>query len=84
MALIPASTLKIVTTGAALGILKKDFTYKTNFSIIYKGDSIQTSDVLGLKVYGVGDPSFNSAYFYNNDSLFFTELIKKGLILIFC
>jgi len=77
LALIPASTLKIVTTGAALGILKKDFTYKTNFSIIYKGDSIQTSDVLGLKVYGVGDPSFNSAYFYNNDSLFFTGLIKK-------
>jgi D-alanyl-D-alanine carboxypeptidase/D-alanyl-D-alanine-endopeptidase (penicillin-binding protein 4) len=77
LALIPASTLKIVTTGAALGILKKDFTYKTNFSIIYNGDSIQTSDVLGLKVYGVGDPSFNSAYFYNNDSLFFTGLIKK-------
>jgi len=77
LALIPASTLKIVTTGAALGILKKDFTYKTNFSIIYIGDSIQTSDILGLKVYGVGDPSFNSAYFYNNDSLFFTGLIKK-------
>jgi D-alanyl-D-alanine carboxypeptidase/D-alanyl-D-alanine-endopeptidase (penicillin-binding protein 4) len=77
LALIPASTLKIVTTGAALGILKKDFTYKTNFSIIYKGDSIQTSDILGLKVYGVGDPSFNSGYFYNNDSLFFSGIIKK-------
>ena len=77
LALIPASTLKIITTGAALGILKKDFTFKTNFSIVYKGDSIQTATLLALKVYGVGDPSFNSGYFYSNDSLFFSGLIKK-------
>ena len=77
LALIPASTLKIVTTGAALGILKKDFTYKTNYSIIYKGDSIKSSDIIGLKIIGSGDPSFNSNYFYNNDSLFFSGIIKK-------
>ena len=70
LALIPASTLKIVTTGAALGILKKDFTYKTNYSIIYKGDSIKSSEIIGLKINGCGDPSFNSGYFYNNDSIY--------------
>ena len=31
LALIPASTMKIMTTSAALGILGKDYTYKTNF-----------------------------------------------------
>ena len=77
LSLIPASTLKIVTTGAALGILKKDFTYKTNYSLIYKGDSINSSDKIGLKISGVGDPSFNSSYFYSNDSLFFSGIIKK-------
>jgi len=77
LALIPASTLKIVTTGAALGILKKDFTYKTQFSIHYQGDSMTTSPFLELNVFGAGDPSFNSTYFYNNDSLFFSGLLKK-------
>ena len=32
IALIPASTLKVVTTGAALGILKKDFTKDAHHS----------------------------------------------------
>ncbi|MFO0320913.1 MAG: D-alanyl-D-alanine carboxypeptidase/D-alanyl-D-alanine-endopeptidase [Bacteroidota bacterium] len=77
LALIPASTLKIVTTGAALGILKKDFVYQTIYSILYHGESLNTSDRIGLKVKGVGDPSFNSSYFYHNDSLFFDGLIKK-------
>ncbi len=77
LSLIPASTLKIVTTGAALGILKKDFTYKTNYSILYKGDSIKSSDMIGLKIIGSGDPSFNSNYFYTSDSLFFSGIIKK-------
>jgi hypothetical protein len=34
LALIPASTMKIVTTSAALGILGKDYTYKTNYYIL--------------------------------------------------
>ena len=77
LGLIPASTLKIVTTGAALGILKKNYNYKTHYSILYKGDSIANSTQTILKITGSGDPSFNSSYFYNNDSLFFSNLLTK-------
>lgn len=77
LGLIPASTLKIVTTGAALGILKKNYNYKTHYSILYKGDSIANSTQTILKITGSSDPSFNSSYFYNNDSLFFSNLLTK-------
>ena len=43
LALIPASTMKIITTSAALGILGKDFTYKTNFYSIQKKDSLSVN-----------------------------------------
>lgn len=67
LALIPASTQKIITTSAALGILGKHHTYKTNY---YYANGT-------LTIKGSGDPSFNSTYFYTNDSLFFDPLIKK-------
>lgn len=72
LALVPASTLKIITTSAALGILGKNYAYKTNYNLILTEDS-----VANLMVDGSGDPSFNSSYFYSNDSLFFLPLIKK-------
>ncbi len=72
LALVPASTLKIITTSAALGVLGKDYTYKTNYNLLLTEDSLAN-----IIVYGSGDPSFNSSYFYSNDSLFFLPLIKK-------
>ena len=77
LALIPASTLKIVTTSAALGILGRDFTYKTNFYTFQKKDSVSGLNNYHLLVKGSGDPSFNSSYFYHNDSVFYTSMIQK-------
>lgn len=77
LALVPASTLKIVTTSAALGILGKNYTYKTTVDVLYNGESIEKSTAFNLLVTGSGDPSFNSSYFYNNDSLFFLPIIQK-------
>ncbi len=77
LAMIPASTLKIVTTSAALGILSKNFTYKTNFYVTEKPDSVTGICKGNLYVQGNGDPSFNSSYFYHDDSLFYSPLIKS-------
>jgi len=63
--------MKIMTTSAALGILGKDYTYKTNFYTFAKTDSISGSTSNNLLIKGSGDPSFNSSYFYNNDSALF-------------
>lgn len=77
LALIPASTMKIMTTSAALGILGKDFTYKTNFYSFLKIDSVTKTTTTNLLIKGSGDPSFNSSYFFNNDSDFFNPIIEK-------
>lgn len=77
MALIPASTLKIITTSAALGILGKEFTYKTKYHLLYNTNTIDKATETQLVVEGCGDPTFNSAYFYSNDSSFFSPLIDK-------
>ena len=77
LALIPASTMKIMTTSAALGILGKDYTYKTNFYSFTKTDSVSGISMTNLLIKGSGDPSFNSSYFYNSDSDFFNPLIEK-------
>ena len=77
MAMIPASTLKIVTTSAALGILGKNYTYKTHFYLTEKTDSVSGNYAGDIIVKGSGDPSFNSAYFYSSDSLFFNPILKK-------
>ena len=77
LALIPASTMKIVTTSAALGILGKDFTYKTNFYTFSKTDSISSQNMNHILIKGSGDPSFNSSYFYTTDSSFLNPIIQK-------
>ncbi len=77
VALIPASTLKIITTSAALGILGKNYTYKTNYNLLRDAETIEKSTHFNIQVEGSGDPSFNSSYFYSNDSLFFLPVIQK-------
>lgn len=77
MAMIPASTLKIVTTSAALGILGKNYTYKTGFYLTENLDAATGTYNGDILIKGSGDPSFNSSYFYSSDSLFLGAVIKK-------
>jgi D-alanyl-D-alanine carboxypeptidase/D-alanyl-D-alanine-endopeptidase (penicillin-binding protein 4) len=77
VALVPASTMKIMTTSAALGILGKDYTYKTHFYYFTKKDSVTGSASTHLLIKGSGDPSFNSAYFFENDSSFLNSIVRK-------
>lgn len=68
--LIPASTLKIVTTAAALGMLGSDYVFKTQ--IQYDGifDSISGTLKGNLYLVGGGDPTLESSYFRDKkDSL---------------
>lgn len=84
-AVIPASTLKIVTTSAALGILGKYYRYETN--IYYTGNfDIQTGVLHGdIIIKGSGDPTLNSEFFkFKKDTADVTDkwaevLAKKGL-----
>jgi serine-type D-Ala-D-Ala carboxypeptidase/endopeptidase (penicillin-binding protein 4) len=80
LSLIPASTLKIVTTGAALSILGSDFVFQTKLQ--YDGVFDSTSGILkgNLYILGGGDPSLESEYFKDKkDSL--TTVEKWALIL---
>lgn len=70
VSLIPASTMKIITTGAALGMLGSDYVFKTQLQ--YDGTLDTLSGILKGNVYivGGGDPSLESMYFADkNDSL---------------
>ena len=83
--LIPASTMKILTTGAAIGILGKNFQYKTK--LVFTGEIENSSGTLNgdLIIIGSGDPSLASQYFRKkNDSTsvvneFLEILLKKGI-----
>ena len=68
LALIPASTLKVVTTSAALGLLGADFRYETK--IFYTGEFDKTTGVLNgdLIILGSGDPTLQSDYFTTDSS----------------
>ncbi len=59
--LIPASTLKLVTTGAALEILGPEYRFKTRigYSGVLKGGTLKGD----LAVIGGGDPALGSEYF---------------------
>lgn len=76
--LIPASTLKIVTTSAALNILGSDFRFETKIEYDGKFDSI--TGVLNGNIYitGGGDPTIESEYFRDKkDSLSIVEKWAK-------
>ena len=80
ISLIPASTMKIVTTGAALGMLGSDYVFKTQ--IQYDGLFDSISGILKGNIYivGGGDPTLESTYFRDKkDSL--TTIEKWALIL---
>ncbi len=61
LSLIPASTLKIVTTGAAFNILGDDFRYET---LLQYSGKIDDNGILHGNIYikGSGDPSFGSPH----------------------
>lgn len=67
--LIPASTLKVVTTSAALGILGENFRYETK--IYYTGNLDKKSGILNgdIIIFGSGDPTLQSEYFSKDSSL---------------
>jgi D-alanyl-D-alanine carboxypeptidase/D-alanyl-D-alanine-endopeptidase (penicillin-binding protein 4) len=78
--LIPASTLKIVTTGAALSILGSDFMFQTRLEFDGAFDTITGILKGNLYIHGGGDPTIESEYFRDKkDSL--TTLEKWALIL---
>lgn len=85
VSLVPASTMKIITTGAALGILKPGFRYETK--LLYTGNFDSVNGIINgdLIIKGSGDPTLQSSYFYKkNDSDLVVEqwakvLTKKGV-----
>lgn len=83
LGLIPASTLKIVTTAAAMGLLGNGFRYETR--LYYTGTLNKATGVLNgnLVISGSGDPSLQSENF-NKDSSQLTDkwaaiLKEKGI-----
>jgi D-alanyl-D-alanine carboxypeptidase/D-alanyl-D-alanine-endopeptidase (penicillin-binding protein 4) len=60
--MIPASTLKIITSATALEILGADSRFQTKIG--YTGDLLKTNEIKGdLVVLGGGDPTLGSEYF---------------------
>src|SRR6476661_10198894 len=62
-ALVPASTLKVVTTTAALGILGSKYRYTTRLAHTGTFDKITGIITGDLIILGSGDPSLQSEYF---------------------
>ncbi|HLG02836.1 MAG TPA: D-alanyl-D-alanine carboxypeptidase/D-alanyl-D-alanine-endopeptidase [Bacteroidia bacterium] len=67
--LIPASTLKILTTGAAIGLLGENYRYVT--TIEHDGIFDTLNGIIRGSVYlrGSGDPTFDSKYFRKGDTI---------------
>lgn len=82
---VPASTLKIITTAAALNILGKYYRYETK--IYFTGSFDKTTGILNgdIIIKGSGDPTLNSEHFkLKTDTTDVTDkwaetLVKKGL-----
>ncbi|HEV7232313.1 MAG TPA: D-alanyl-D-alanine carboxypeptidase/D-alanyl-D-alanine-endopeptidase [Bacteroidia bacterium] len=82
---VPASSMKVVTTGAALALLGENFRYETK--IQYDGTLDSVNGVVYGNVYirGSGDPSLASKYFLKDkDSVMLTQkwarqLVAKGI-----
>ncbi len=80
LSLIPASSLKTVTTGTALSLLGKDFQFQT----LLQYDGIIKDSILDGNIYikGFGDPTLGSDQMPNNPDLnsildIFAEQIQK-------
>lgn len=83
MSIVPASTMKLVTTASALEMLGAGYRFKTTLQ--YTG-SIDTAGVLhgDLYIKGGGDPTLGSKYFTSEKDPFFMNawvdtLIKSGI-----
>jgi serine-type D-Ala-D-Ala carboxypeptidase/endopeptidase (penicillin-binding protein 4) len=83
MTLVPASTLKTVTSGAALGILGEDYTFKTTLE---HDGTIQDGVLKGnIFIRGGGDPTLGSSRFsWGTDmkgvlAIWVEQLKKKGV-----
>lgn len=73
--LIPASTLKILTTATAIELLGDNYQFATELSI-------DRNNPQHLIVRGYGDPTLGSEYLFDNQSAFldnWLEYIKKNL-----
>jgi D-alanyl-D-alanine carboxypeptidase/D-alanyl-D-alanine-endopeptidase (penicillin-binding protein 4) len=82
--LIPASTLKILTTGAAMGLLGTDYKYQTRIEYDGVYDSINGVIKGNVYIHGSGDPTLNSEYFSKDDTISLFQslperLAKKGI-----
>ncbi len=80
---VPASTQKVITTSAALGLLGLNYRYETK--IYYTGNFNKETGVLNgdVLIVGSGDPTLQSEYFYK-DTVLVTDkwakvLKEKGL-----
>lgn len=76
-ALIPASTLKLVTTSAALGLLGSNYRYETKLA--YTGTFDKKTGVIhgDLVITGSGDPTLQSENFYKDETV--TDKWAKAL-----
>jgi len=82
VSLVPASTLKILTTGAALLLFGADFKFETKLQYDGVFDSLTGTLRGNIYIIGGGDPTLESEYFKdNNDTLTTTdkwaEILKK-------
>src|SRR3989339_771459 len=78
--LIPASTMKLVTSAAALELLGPEYTFKTNIG--YTGSPSRSGRLDGnIVITGGGDPSLGSEYFNDHYREFidsWVEAIKNA------
>ncbi len=74
LAMTPASTMKIVTTSAALGMLGGSFRYETKLMVDGTFDSLTGIINGNLIIKGSGDPTLNSEYFKRKSDT--TELVE--------
>jgi D-alanyl-D-alanine carboxypeptidase/D-alanyl-D-alanine-endopeptidase (penicillin-binding protein 4) len=80
VSLVPASTMKIVTTSAALGMLGSDYVFKTQLQYDGSFDSITGIVEGNLYIVGGGDPTLESSYFKDKKDTLST-IEKWALIL---
>ncbi len=80
LSLSPASTLKILTTGAALGMLSPGYRYETRIQYSGSWDSVNGILNGNLIIKGSGDPSLHSQYFRKKDDTLQPTDVWAGIL----